>query len=143
MTSFAERFPEISDIRVKVFSVRGAIAPRTPFREFGFSVPEYVECSNPRCKNGRFRIWPVIAMACSRVDVTFHKSSVCNGNERSRNPQYRVFTHLPSKERSHTNRMSRSPARQHVSIYSIERARLKLNLLLAKWVEGLKAPSIV
>ncbi len=87
MTSFAERFPEISDIRVKVFSVRGAIAPRTPFREFGFSVPEYVECSNPRCKNGRFRIWPVIAMACSRVDVTFHKSSVCNGNERSRNPR--------------------------------------------------------
>ena len=87
MPSFAERFPEISDIRVKVFSVRGAIAPRTPFREFGLSVPEYVECFNPRCKNGRFRLWPVIAMACSRADATFCENDFCYGNERRHDPR--------------------------------------------------------
>lgn len=87
MSSISESCPEIEDIHVLVFSMRGSLIPGDPFREFGLSVPEYVECRNPNCKGGRFRVWPVITMAASRREPTFRGAGVCNGYERRRKPE--------------------------------------------------------
>jgi hypothetical protein len=81
MSSISESCPEIKDIRVRVFSMRGSLIPGDPFREFRLSAPEYVECRNPNCKGGRFRIWPVITVAASRREPTFRGGGVCNGYE--------------------------------------------------------------
>lgn len=47
MSSISDSCPEIADIQVRVFSMRGSLIPSDPFREFGLSVPEYVECPQP------------------------------------------------------------------------------------------------
>ena len=73
--------PEIRDLSVRVFSHRGGRIPRDVPREFGVAVPEYVECANPSCSGGKFRIWPVIRMAVSRHDSSFSARDVCRGSE--------------------------------------------------------------
>ena len=87
MSSISDSCPDIADLQVRVFSMRGPLIPSDPFREFGLSVPEYVECRNPNCKGGRFRVWPVISIAASKHEATFRTSSVCNGYERRRKPE--------------------------------------------------------
>src|SRR5437763_7370683 len=68
MSTISDECSEIEDISVRVFSLRGGRIPRDKPREFGRDLPEYVECANPRCSRGRFRVWPVIRMAASRHD---------------------------------------------------------------------------
>ena len=81
MSSIAEQCPEIEDLRVRVFSLRGGRIPRDKPLQFGRDVPEYVECANPRCSHGRFRVWPFIRTAASQRDKTFDKRNVRNGSE--------------------------------------------------------------
>ena len=81
MSTISDECSEIEDISVRVFSLRGGRILRDKPREFGRDLPEYVECANPRCSRGRFRVWPVIRVAASRHDETFEKRNVCNGSE--------------------------------------------------------------
>jgi hypothetical protein len=84
--SFFNAFLDIADIRVRVSSAKSPIHERPPYREFGFEVPEYFECSNPRCKNGRLRLWPLIRMAHAKRETSIQFRQVCNGRERGRKP---------------------------------------------------------
>jgi len=86
MSSFFDAFPDIADIRVRVSSTKSPIHERPPYREFGFEVPEYFECSNPRCKNGKLRLWPLIMMAHAKHETSIQLWQVCNGRERGRKP---------------------------------------------------------
>jgi len=86
MNSFFNAFPDIADIRVRVSSTKSPIHERPPYREFRFEVPEYFERSNPRRKNGRLRLWPLIRMAHEKRETSIQFRQVCNGRERGRKP---------------------------------------------------------
>ena len=80
--TFAEAFPEVANMTVQVTETIAG-SGGTPQR-FGIgSVGEYVDCTNPLCYNGGFRIGGVIRDMVSKRETSREGSDLCQGYEGS------------------------------------------------------------
>lgn len=86
-SSFAKAFPQIEDIKVEIKET-GEGVPR--WREESFDIytlnnlpGEYVDCSNPLCYNGGFRLGQILRLMSSNNQTDYQETQLCQGYEGS------------------------------------------------------------
>ena len=82
--SFQEAFPEIADLKVVVEQDGDGVREWNRVRYLGRdSAEEYVDCSNPLCYNGGFRLGETLRAMASAKETHKEETAVCQGYEGS------------------------------------------------------------
>lgn len=75
---FEEAFLDISDIRIEV-TERKNFSSADRKRYYGKDASEYVDCSNPACYNGGFRLGALIRNMVNRGQTELETTEFCQG----------------------------------------------------------------
>jgi len=87
--SFTKAFPKIEDIRVEIRERGEGIPSWRQENDISdiytkINLPgEYVDCSNPRCYNGGFRLGQIIRFMAGQKQTEFQDTLPCQGYEGS------------------------------------------------------------
>jgi hypothetical protein len=82
--NIAQAFPSIERITVDVDEEGEGVQEWSRIRYYSDnSIGEYIDCSNPLCYNGGFRIWDVIRSMVGKGETEFSDSRHCQGYEGS------------------------------------------------------------
>ena len=80
--TFAEAFPQVEECSVSV-KESGDVEPEWFEDRIERSPGEYINCSNPRCYNGGFRVGMYIRDMVEKRETEREGSASCQGNEGS------------------------------------------------------------
>jgi hypothetical protein len=83
-TTFEKAFPEIKDIQVEVTEEGDGVIPRLETQFYTKSnCGEYIDCSNPRCYKGGFRLGSIVRLMVSKRKTHDKFDLSCQGYEGS------------------------------------------------------------
>lgn len=83
-TTFRKTFPEIKVITVEIEETgEGVYHSYQPLHFDKKSIGEFINCSNPLCYNGGFRIGRIICDMVSEKETDKEDSAFCQGNQGS------------------------------------------------------------
>lgn len=83
-TTFEKAFPEIKNIDVEVIETGDGTNNGSRTSHYGkINIKEYVNCSNPMCYNGGFRLGEIIRDMVYKKEIERDGSIMCQGNEGS------------------------------------------------------------